>query len=82
MNGYSPSLWKAFWQFGRSNYKLRYLDPTVLFLKDSFLIYLFLAVLGLHCSEGFSLVVERWGYSPVVHRLLSAVASLVGKHGL
>ena len=27
--------------------------------------YLFLAVLGLHCSTGFSLVVEREGYSLV-----------------
>ena len=27
------------------------------------LIYLFLAVLGLHCCMGFSIVVESWGYS-------------------
>ena len=37
-------------------------------------IYLFLAVLGLHCCMGFSLI--------AVHRLLTAVASLVAEHGL
>ena len=46
------------------------------------LIYLFLAVLGLHCCRGFSLTVESGGYSLVVaHRLLIVVASLV-EHGL
>ena len=44
-------------------------------------IYLFLAVLGLHCRVGFSVVVMSRGYSLVeVHRLLIAVASLVGVH--
>ena len=43
---------------------------------------LFLAVLGLCCCTGFSLVVESEGYSlAVVVRLLSAVASLVGSMG-
>ena len=36
--------------------------------------YLFLAVLGLCCCEGFSLVAASGGYSPVaVHRFLIAV---------
>ena len=40
--------------------------------------YLLLAVLGLHCFEGFSLVVASGGYSLVaVHGLLTVVASLV-----
>ena len=39
-------------------------------------IYLVLAVLGLCCCEGFSLVVESRGYSlVVVARLLTAVSS-------
>ena len=41
-------------------------------------IYLFLAVLGLCCCAGFSLVEKSGGYSLVaVHGLLIAVASLV-----
>ena len=49
--------------------------------KISF-IYLFLAVLGLHCFSGFSQVAESRGYSSAaVHKLLIAVASLV-EHGL
>ena len=39
-----------------------------------FFFYLFLAVVGLRCCLGFSLVVAP--------RLLTAVASLVGEHGL
>ena len=40
--------------------------------------YLLLAVLGLHCFGGFSLVVASGGYSLVaVHGLLTVVASLV-----
>ena len=46
-------------------------------------IYLFLAVLGLHCCSGFSPVVASRGYSLVaVLRLLILVASLVAEHGL
>ena len=46
-------------------------------------IYLFLAVLGLHCCSGFSLVVASRAYSLVaVHGLLTAVASLVAEHRL
>ena len=46
-------------------------------------IYLFLAVLGLRCCEGFSLVVVSRSYFLVaVHGLLIAVASLVAEHRL
>ena len=39
-------------------------------------IYLFMAVLGLHCCIGFSLVVESVGYSVVAgHQLFIVVAS-------
>ena len=45
-------------------------------------IYLFLAVLGLHCCSGFSLVTSR-GYSLVaVHGLLIVVASLAAEYKL
>ena len=44
---------------------------------------LFLAVLGLPCCVGFSLVVESRSYSVVVgHRLLIVVASLAAEHRL
>ena len=53
-----------------------------LFLK-SFFIFLFLAVLGLHCYMGFSLVASGGGYSlAVVASLLTAVASLDAEHRL
>ena len=46
-------------------------------------IYLFLAVLGLHCCSGFSLVVTSRGYSLVaVHGLLIVVASLAAEYKL
>ena len=46
-------------------------------------IILFLALLGLCCFEGFSLVVVSRDYSLVAGPgLLIAVASLVGEHGL
>ena len=42
-----------------------------------------LAVLGLHCCVGFSLVVESRGYSLVaVCGLLIAMASLIEEHSL
>ena len=45
------------------------------------MIYLVLAVLGLHCCLGFSLVAVSRSYSLVVLcRLLIVVASLVVKH--
>ena len=45
--------------------------------------YLFLAVLGLRCCTGFSLVVGSEGYSlAVVLRILVVVASLVAEHRL
>ena len=44
---------------------------------------LFLAVLGLHCCVGFSLVAESRSYSVAVgHRLLIVVASLAAEHRL
>ena len=44
------------------------------------ILYLFLAMLGLHC---FSLIAEGGGYSlAVVHELLTVVASLVAEHEL
>ena len=46
-------------------------------------IYLFMAVLGLPCCLGFSLVAANEGCSLVaVHGLLLVVASLVVEHGL
>ena len=46
-------------------------------------IYLFMAVLGLHCCTGFSLVEASMGYPlGVLCWLLIAVASLVAEHGL
>ena len=47
---------------------------VVLFKFFNDFIYLFLAVLGLHCYSGFSLV--------AVHGFLIVVASLVADHGL
>ena len=45
-------------------------------------IYLFLAVLGLRCCEGFSLVAASGGYSLLaVHGLLIVVTALVVEHG-
>ena len=42
----------------------------------------FLAILGLHCCLGFSLVAASRGYSLVaLCSLLTAMASLVGEHG-
>ena len=50
----------------------------VLFFKYNF-IYLFLALLALHCCSGFSLVAESGVYSPfVMQGLLTVVTSLVG----
>ena len=61
------------------------LDPLVVFGFFFFfkLIYLFLAVLGLHCcSQTFSSCDERGLLFVVVRGLLIAVASLVAEHGL
>ena len=56
-----------------------YLFVLIFFLKILF-IYLFLAVVGLHCFVGFSLVVASRGcFLAVVHKLLIEVACL---HGL
>ena len=55
-------------------------------------LFIFLAVLGLHCCMGFSLVAASGGYSlagssggyslVAVRGLLNVVASLVAEHGL
>ena len=56
---------------------------TLLAVFFNNVIHLFLAVLGLCCYVGFSLVVVSRGYSLVVRqRLLTAVASPVAEHGL
>ena len=56
---------------------------TIIFLKIILLICLFLAVLGLHCYTGFSLVVASGGYSlDALEGHLLAVASLAVEHGL
>ena len=48
-----------------------------------YLIYLFLAALGLHCcARAFSSCVERGLLFVAVRGLLIAVASLVEEHGL
>ena len=48
-----------------------------------YLIYLFLAVLGLHCCvQAFSVCSERGLLFVAVCELLIAVASLIVKHGL
>ena len=53
------------------------------FLFKFFKIYLFLAVLGLCCCTGFSLVASSGGYSLVsVHRLFILISVLVVEHGL
>ena len=56
----------------------------ILFFKVYlFIYYLFLAVLGLHCCRGFSLIVASGSYSLVIERrLLILVAFLSVEHGL
>ena len=55
----------------------------ILFYTFLVLFIYFLAVLGLHCCIGFSLVAASRGYSlTVLHRLLTAVTSRVAEHGL
>ena len=55
----------------------------VFFFLIIFIYFFFLAVLGLHCCMGFSLVVASGGYSLVaVHGLITAVAFLVVEHEL
>ena len=59
------------------------LSSFEIFKKINLFIYLFLAELGLCCCTGLSLVATSRGYSLVaVHKLLVAVASLVGEHQL
>ena len=65
-------------------YFQRFMGCFFLIFKNYFdlsIHYLFLAVLGLCCCAGFTLVVESGGCSLVaVHGLLTAVASLVLEH--
>ena len=54
-----------------------------LFKKFIYFIYLFLAALGLRCCvRAFSSCGKRGLLFVAVHRLLTAVASLVAEHGL
>ena len=54
-----------------------------IYLLLNLFVYLSLAVLGLYCCMGFSLVAVSRGYSLVaVHGLLIAVASLAVEHRL
>ena len=56
---------------------------TFFFFKLIYLIYLFLAALGLRCcARAFSSCGERGLLFVEVHRLLIAVASLVAEHRL
>ena len=49
----------------------------------NFILFIFLAVLGLHCCAAFSQVTGSRGCSPVaVLRFLNAVDSLASEHGL
>ena len=56
---------------------------TSFFLKLIYLIYLFLAALGLRCcTRAFSSCCEQGLLFVAVRRLLIAVASFVAEHGL
>ena len=71
----------VFWMLERKLISLYITKKKTIFFKTTN-IYLFLAVLGLRCCVGFSLIVGSRGYPLVAaHRLLIAVASLV-EHGL
>ena len=61
----------------------KFLLVKFLWFKKIFLkICLLLAVLGLHCGSGFSVVVVSGGLLSSYHGLLTVVASLVAEHGL
>ena len=60
-----------------------YLVVPLLFFHNFVDLYLFLAVLGLHCCSGFPVVAASRGYSlAAVHGLLIAVVSLAMEHRL
>ena len=62
---------------------LLHLRRNLFFFNLFYFIYLFLAVLGLHCcSWAFSSCSERGLLFTAVHVLLIAVVSLVAEHGL
>ena len=65
-------------EFGKvARYKILF------FINLFYFIYLFLAVLGLHCCMRAFSSCGKWGLLFVMaHRLLIAVASLVAEHGL
>ena len=58
------------------------LQIQIIPLKKKNFIYLILAVLGLHCCSGFSLVVVSRGLLSIAVCRLIAVASLVAGHRL
>ena len=61
----------------------KFLPPFYLFIKFLYLIYLFLAALGLRCcARAFYSCRERGLLFVAVRGLLIAVASLVAEHGL
>ena len=65
------------------DYVPRCTEVLKFFLIYLFYLFLFLAVLGLCCcAQAFSSCGERGLLFVVVHRLLTAVASLVAEHGL
>ena len=65
-----PSPTGAYWLFNKGSFFLFYS-------------FLFLALLGLRCYMGFSLVAKSGGYSLVAVRgILLAVASLAAEHRL
>ena len=62
--------------------KMKISSEKIFLFNFKIFIHLFLAMLGLHCFAGFSLVATSWGYPlVVVCGLLIAVVSLVVEHG-
>ena len=60
-----------------------FLNKILFYFILFFLIYLFLAALGLHCCARAFARCGEWGLLFIaVHRLLIAVVSLVAEHGL
>ena len=66
-----------------SNSKLSDFFLSFFLFKKYLFIYLFMAVLGLHCcTRAFSSCIKRGLLFVAVHMRLIAVASLVAEHGL
>ena len=73
------SVWDTFYPRASQ----RSVVPLALFLKVLFMLLLFLAMRGLCCCAGFSLVAVSRGHSlVVVNGLLIGAAPLVAEHGL